>query len=430
MVLQETVCLRRLAGGKLSQEIRYGRFLGNEGVTVERIIEGWSERTGTTAQGRHVLALQDTSEIRFATTPNNRRGLGKVKKGNCRGVLLHPLLTLDAEEGICLGLVGGQVWTRGEEELSPHAERVLSEKELRRWVETAEAAKPVLAAARMVTFIADRESDFYVMWARLPEGSFHLLSRVMHDHALVTGGTLRQATEGAAFCDTQLIELRERADRPARRARLCLRFGESRIRRPRNLREGDLADEVALRWVEVVEPSAPVGAEPLHWLLLTTHEVTSPAQAWQIVDWYKQRWVIEQLFRVMKTQGLKIEDSQLQSAPRLEKLVAIAAKAAVIVIQLLQARNGRNSQQASLSFSPPEIETLAALEKRFNGKTKRQTNPHPKNSLAWAAWIIARLGGWNGYASSKPPGPITFYNGLVYFRACADGWALRDVYMP
>jgi hypothetical protein len=430
MALLETVCLRRLAGGTPSQEIRYGRFLGNEAVTVERIIEGWSERTGTAAQDRHVLALQDTSEIRFATTANNRRGLGKVKKGNCRGVLLHPLLALDADDGICLGLVSGRVWTRGEEELPPHAERVLSEKESRRWVETAEAAKPVLAAARMVTFIADRESDFYVMWARLPEGSFHLLSRVMHDHALVTGGTLRQATEGAAFCDTQLIELRERADRPARQARLCLRFGEARIRRPRNLREDDLADEVALRWVEVVEPSAPVGTEPLHWLLLTTHEVTSPAQAWQIVDWYKQRWVIEQLFRVMKTQGLKIEDSQLQSAPRLEKLVAIAAKAAVIVIQLLQARNGRNSQQASLSFSPHEIETLAALEKRFKGKTKLQINPHPESSLAWAAWIVAKLGGWNGYASSKPPGPITFYNGLLYFRACADGWALRDVYMP
>ena len=132
----------------------------------------------------------------------------------------------------------------------------------------------------------------------------------------------------------------------------------------------------------------------------------------------------------MKTQGLKIEDSQLQSAQRLEKLIAIAAKAAIIVIQLVQARNGQDAEPASLVFTPDEIGTLAALEKRFKGKTRLQTNPHPKNSLAWAAWIIAKLGGWNGYASSKPPGPITFYNGLAYFRACADGWALRDVYMP
>ena len=165
-------------------------------------------------------------------------------------------------------------------------------------------------------------------------------------------------------------------------------------------------------------------------VILTTHEVTTVNQAWQIVAWYKQRWVIEQFFRVMKTQGLKIEDSQLQLASRLEKLVAIAAKAAVIVMQLVQARNGQDNQPADIVFTQNEIDTLAALEKRFKGKTRLQTNPHPKDSLAWASWIIGKLGGWNGYAFSKPPGPITFYNGLAYFRACADGWALREVYMP
>ncbi|TPJ13544.1 IS4 family transposase [Mesorhizobium sp. B2-7-2] len=430
MVLRETVCLRRLAGGNHSEEIRYGRFLGNEAVTVERVIEGWSDRTGLAVAGRHVLALQDTSEIKFATTPDNRRDLGKIKKGNCWGVLLHPMLALDAERGSCLGLVGGRVWTRSEEELPPHADRPLSEKESRRWIETAEAAKPVLAQASMVTFIADRESDFFVMWARVPDGPFHLQTRVMHDHALLSGTTLRRAVQEVAFCDEQVIELRERADRPARKARLCLRFGEATIKRPANLREADLPKGVTLRWVEVVETAAPEGVAPLHWLLLTTHAVNSPAQAWQIVAWYKQRWVIEQLFRTLKSQGLKIEDSQLQSAPRLEKLVAIAAKAAAIVMQLVQARDGRDDQPASLIFTAPEVDTLAALETRFKGKTRLQTNPHPRYSLAWAAWIIAKLGGWNGYASSKPPGPITFYNGLAYFRACADGWALRDVYMP
>lgn len=137
--------------------------------------------------------------------------------------------------------------------------------------------------------------------------------------------------------------------------------------------------------------------------------------------------MIEQFFRVMKTQGFKIEDSQLQLAARLEKLVAIAAKAAAIVLQLVQDRSGGDPHPASLAVSPQEINTLAALESRFKGKTKLQSNPHPKASLAWAAWIIAKLSDWNGYASSKPPGPITFFNGLKY---CADGWALRDRYMP
>jgi hypothetical protein len=123
MVLRETVCLRRLSGGDHPGEIRYGRFLGNAAVTVGGVIAGWSDRTRLAVEGRHVLALQDTSEIKFPTTPDNRRDLGKIKKGNCWGMLLHPMLAVDAGDGTCLGLVGGKIWTRGDDELAPHAAR-------------------------------------------------------------------------------------------------------------------------------------------------------------------------------------------------------------------------------------------------------------------------------------------------------------------
>ena len=49
-------------------------------------------------------------------------------------------------------------------------------------------------------------------------------------------------------------------------------------------------------------------------------------EAWRIVDWYQARWTIEQLFRVMKSQGLQLEDSQLGSDERLVKLAAVATK--------------------------------------------------------------------------------------------------------
>ncbi|MDW9411423.1 hypothetical protein GOA86_31755 [Sinorhizobium meliloti] len=34
--------------------------------------------------------------------------------------------------------------------------------------------------------------------------------------------------------------------------------------------------------------------------------------------------------------------------------------------------------------------------------------PTPAAQPRWAAWSIARLGGWDGYSSSRPPRPITF----------------------
>ena len=168
----------------------------------------------------------------------------------------------------------------------------------------------------------------------------------------------------------------------------------------------------------------------MRWRLLTTHAVDDVAAGWRIVDWYRLRWTIEQLFRLMKTQGLQLEDSQLASAEGLIKLAAIATKAAAITLQLVQARDGKNGEPAEIAFSEPEIVVLHSLNRQIEGKTALQKNPHNPRSLAWAAWIIGRLGGWDGYPSSKPPGPITLRRGLEYFRAIAKGWLLRDVCIP
>ncbi len=96
----------------------------------------------------------------------------------------------------------------------------------------------------------------------------------------------------------------------------------------------------------------------------------------------------------------------------------------------VQARDGADARPANAAFKPEEIETLEAVNPRLEGKTEKQKNPYPRHSLAWAAWIIGRLGGWNGYRSSKSPGPITMVNGINQFHAIADGWALRDVCIP
>jgi hypothetical protein len=132
---------------------------------------------------------------------------------------------------------------------------------------------------------------------------------------------------------------------------------------------------------------------------------------------------------VLKSHGFKLEDSQVGSADRLLKLVAIAAKAAVMTMQLLQARSG-SRQSILVVFNASEIAALNALNRQLEAETRRPKNPHPPDSISWAAWIIGRLGGWDGYPSSKPPGPITFKHGLEHFQTIAIGWQLRNVCMP
>jgi hypothetical protein len=429
MVAGKTVCLRRLSRGDRALEVRFNRFLGHDKVTAGRIIESWSESTIAAVEGRHVLAIQDTSEIHFNTTPQRRRGLGEIGKGNNHGVLLHPLLAVDADDGTCLGLLSGQIWTRQGRRITSHDERELSDKESQRWILNAIAARPLLTKATAVTVLGDRESDIFALYASSAEQHFDVIARSMHDRKLADRNGLYEAGDAMPVVDRRAIQLPARAARPARLAHLELRFGAIELARPQSKFLHHLPKSLPLAVVDVREVNAGSGVEPLHWRLLTSHEVASIEDAWRIVEWYKQRWIIEQFFRVLKTQGLKLEDSQVGTADRLLKLVAIAAKAAVITIQLLQARNG-GQQSVFVAFRNGEIDALAALNQQLEARSKRLKNPHPPDSLAWAAWIIGRLGGWDGYPSSKPPGPITFKNGLEYFQAVAAGWSLRDMCMP
>ena len=422
---RESVCLRRIAGGARRGIVGFSRFLANPKVSVDSLIEGWGATTSAAGAGRHVLAIQDTSEINFATTPDRRRGLGEIGKGGGRGVLLHAMLGVDAQTGGALGLVAGRIWTRRGRIEAPHAERRLADKESERWLSTADAAKGVLRQAAMVTEVSDREGDIYAKWALVPAPGFHLLTRAMRDRRLVCGGKLSQAPLRPAGEAT--VKLRARADRPARAARLAAGFAPVTLRRPANTIEKELPGGIAVSLVVVAEIDPPKDAEPILWRLLTTHAVADAQMAWRVVGWYRMRWTIEQFFRTLKQQGLQLEDSQVESAERLIKLTAIAARAACVIMQLVQARDGRTAQDAAIAFTCAELETLRALGPTLEGRTALQKNPHPPDSLAWAAWIIAKLGGWDGYPKSTPPGPITFRHGLQYFHSLAHGWTLRDV---
>ena len=185
------------------------------------------------------------------------------------------------------------------------------------------------------------------------------------------------------------------------------------------------AETVRVSLVEVREVDPPEGAEPILWRLLTTHKVAALEDARRIVDWYRLRWTIEQWFRSLKSQGIALEESLIADGEALERLAAAALVAACMVMQLVNGRGeaGRR-HKASRLFSPDEIKTIKALIAKHQGKTEKQKNPHPLGSLAWAAWCIGRLGGWNGYAKERPPGPITFSRGLQRFHAIAEGYKL------
>jgi hypothetical protein len=140
------------------------------------------------------------------------------------------------------------------------------------------------------------------------------------------------------------------------------------------------------------------------------------------------RWIIEQLFRSMKSHCLQIEDSPLEDVRCFRKLAMIGLTAATRAMQPVMARDGGTGQPVTDAADPAEMPALRAISATLEGRTEKLKNPHGENTLAWYAWIVARQGGWSGYTSRgyRPPGPKTMHHGLLRLDPILAGWRLAE----
>lgn len=398
--------MRRL-GGDRAGEIRITRFLRNPRVSVAAMVRHAAERTAGRVAGCHILAIQDTTSLR--------------DDGHGKSLNLHPTIAVEAATGALLGLVHAEVLRR--DGAGPKEARAFADKQSRRWLTGAEEAARLLGAgAACVTVIADREGDIYEEFACRPAG-VELLIRAGQDRSLAGGGRLFAATAALPELGRMRIALPARPGRPAREAVLALRACPVALARPRTRGAGSgLPDTVELNLVEAREIEPPEGVEAAHWRLLTTHPIGGFADAAQATDFYRGRWTIEQLFRTMKTKGFDVEALRIHDESPFEVMASAVLVAALEVLALVRDRDGEARRPLTDVLAAEDQPALEAASASLEGKTERQKNPHPKGSLAYAAWVCARLGGWTGYYGK--PGPIVILHGLIRFRAIHHGWNL------
>jgi hypothetical protein len=417
-----TMCVHALAETR-NEAVQFGRFLDNAAVSAEEMLVHAGRQTATRVAGRHVLAIQDTTELHFAGHTGSKRGFGAGGNGDGVGLFLHPVVAVDADHGGVIGLVSAEVINRTGGKTPDHKLREPDSKESRRWLSGAEAAASVLADAATLTVVGDRESDIYDQFARRP-ATVHLLCRAAQDRTLATSSRLFASCAAWPVQDRYTIEVPARGAQPARTAVVVLRWGEVTLTRP-STAPRTLPPTVPMRVVDVAEVDA-TGSNSLHWCLLTTHAVESLAQAREIVRWYQARWTIEQVFRTLKSAGAQAETSQVTEARRFVKLAVTALIAAVRIVQIVLARDTATAQRLSDAAAPADSAMLQVFNAKLEGRTALLKNPHDPDTLAWFAWIVARLGGWSGYTSKgyKPAGPKTIARGLIKLDAMTQGWNL------
>lgn len=366
-------------------------------MTTEEMLEEAGRRTSARCQGRDVLVIQDTTVL-------------KSQGGG--GDYLHAAIALDEEDGAILGLVDGRFLSRQSGRKGERRSLLIEEKESFRWLETAEQAASVCAGAQRITVIADREGDIYEAFALRPAEA-ELLVRAAQDRSLHDDGQLFAALDALPEAGRSSIDLPARPGRSERSASLAVRFATMKLARPqRGFRTG-LPQALEVQLVDVREIDPPPGEPGVHWRLLTTRPVENASHAWQIVDLYRRRWGIEQLFRTLKTKGFDVEGLRIEDNQPRDKLIIATLIAAVIIQQLVHARDGGPGplRPAVDAFDPDDIPLIEAYCAKLEGKTDRQKNPHPRGSLAFATWVCARLGGWTGYYGK--PGPVVLLQGWL-----------------
>lgn len=414
-----------------SEQKGFYRFLENERVSETHLIKELADRCSLNVSGRDVLVIEDTSSIGLSNHRNRLKagsGIGVVGNKEGLGFLLHGSLVIDANEETMLGFSDVQLWHRQEIKSNNttrlYKKQPIEEKESYKWIKASSNSKEVLRAAKSITIIEDREGDIYDQFCLIPDLKTHLVIRSRENRKLADGSflndSLLKAKSAGAYSLPIIADIRK--NRIGRIATIEVRFKKVTIQKPMKAAPG-LPKEKELYAVEAREVNGPK-KDAIKWRILTTRPVNTLEEAVRIINMYKQRWWIEQLFRLMKRQGFRIEESELTTGWGIRKLTILLLNNVLRVMQLLMAYDNEDSQSIEVVFNKEENECLKLLSKKYEQKKTKVKNNHSNKKLSWATWIIARLGGWKGNNKQRPPGPITMKRGVEKFDLIFQGWKL------
>lgn len=418
------------------------RFFDNEKVTYERILAPHVERTlERMAAQSVVLLVQDTTELDFTRPQQQMAGAGSLDGSLRRGAFLHPLVAF-TPDGTPLGTCAATIWTRDEppeetrrEKEQRRKSRPIEEKESERWIEGLRQAR---AAAQQVpdvqcVCIADSEGDIYELFAESRgETPVDWLVRACQDRALVNdrkgadARRIRAAVAAQPVLFTHEISVRgrpqakvscetrgRRQPRQSRMAWVEVRATTVTLRGP--ARPGGRLAPVTVNVVQVREVAPPADDVPVEWLLLTTLPIDSIDRVRAGIQYYAARFMIEVLFRVLKS-GCRVEERRFEHINRM--LPCVAVYLIIAWRTLMICRLGRSSPDLDCEtiFDPAEWKAV--------WMTVRGTKPPRRPpKLAEMLRLVAQLGGYVNYPNRKDaPGPQTIWLGLQRTYDLALAW--------
>lgn len=412
------------------------RFLESPQVSYERLMRPHLLQTQTLMQQQQrVLLIQDTTEVDYQHHPRTR-GLGPVGQGSHHGYLLQTVLAVEPQSQQVLGIAAQEPFLRQPappgETSQQRAKR--AQKESQVWQRQAQRIGVAPVGCNSI-HVGDRGSDIFAFLRTCEQLGCGFVVRVRHDRRVdlrveqaetaVPAAARRHGSQRAAgeplpehlFEEVrswpsqgqQTITLDGNHKRKQREATLCISWGQLRLWPPdgeAGKGERPLVVSVVRTW----EADPPEGVEALEWLLLTSVPTQSEEDAWERVQWYRMRWIVEDYHQCLKT-GCAIEERQVQTYEGLRTLLGFLAPLAVRLLQL-RALARQEPERAASDVLPAEVVKVVA----------HLAKVAPDRLTARRCWHrIAQAGGYLGRKGDGEPGWKTLWKGWLHIQTLLEG---------
>jgi len=394
------------------------RLLAGDDVTYAALMgPHWQQTLQAARQEGLVLMVQDTTEVNYTHHPRTT-GLGAVGDGKGKGYLLHTVLAMTSKPRQALGIANQRPFLRqaAPSRAESCAERQTRPRESQVWSQAVEAVGEPPDGCRWVQ-VGDRYSDIFKFMDTCRRCRNDFLIRVAQDRRVRTEEAVSEHlfsfARGLPAQGEKVLQLPARHGKPAREAHIAISYSPLTVLAPVHT-----PDQAPLAgWlIRVWEPNPPSEvAEPLEWTLFTSVATETLEAAWERVNWYTCRWLVEDYHQCLKS-GCRIEQRQLQDGERLIRLLGILAPMAVRLSQLREVARLRPELLAKAALPPELVQLVAAL-----------ANLPVESLTVGRFWReVARLGGYLGRRGDGPPGWKTLWRGWLYVQTLLEGVQLSS----
>ncbi len=390
------------------------RLLDEPDVTFAALMHPHFQQTRQQANASAVVLLvQDTTDIDLS----HRRkisGVGQIGNERGRGFFVQTVLAVRPQSREVLGCMAQEPFVRipapdGEQR---HQRLKREERESDVWIRQVHAIGTP-AAGSMWVHVGDRGADMFPFFQACQATQTHFLVRAAQNRRVQESeDEINYSLMRARSWPSQAsrpFEVPARHGRQARSTQLQLSFGQMTLLPPRN--EPRASKEPLTVWVmRVWEEQAPEGEEPLEWILLTSVPTTTLEEAWERVDWYRHRWLVEDYHQCLKS-GCRIEERQLQTVEGLIRLLGLLSPLAVRLLQVRACAREDPERPASELIDPLMLAVLA-----------ERSGHSPATMTVGTFWTeVARLGGYLARSHDGPPGWRTIWKGWLSLQTLLEG---------